>query len=1158
MPKHNFVHLHLHTDYSLLDGAIQIKPLAKRVAELGMSACAVTDHGNMFGAISFYNAMKAQEVKPIIGCEVYITRGSRFDRASAKAKPGEKANFHLILRAKNLAGYHNLVRLTSKAYTEGFYYKPRIDLELLARHSDGLIGLSACMSGVPSALLARGACAEAAVAAHEFQEILGRGNYYLEIQEHELDAQRRIRKDLVALAQQTGVPLVATNDAHYLLPEDARAHDVLLCIGSGKTVQDPNRLRYGSPNFYVRSAEEMWRIFGAELPEVLHRTVEIAEMCDIKFPAVTNHVPVYPLPAADAGLTLEEYFEQVVREGYERRRMQVWESALQRGELRHTLAEYQERISREIAMIKQMGFASYFLIVWDFIRYAKERAIPVGPGRGSAAGSLVAYCLEIADIDPIQYDLLFERFLNPGRKSMPDIDIDFSVEGRERVINYVTEKYGRDRVAQIITFGTMAARAAVRDAGRVLEVPYGVVDKIAKLIPEGPGQTLAECLKPGQELKGAYDSDPVAREILDLAKPLEGLTRQDGIHAAAVVIGAEPLMNVVPLQQKGADQPLVTQFAGGEVEALGLLKMDFLGLRNLDVIDEACRLVGDLDITKIPLDDRKTYAMLQKGDATGVFQFESSGMREALRQVKPTEFEDLIALVALYRPGPMAYIPVYARRKQKQEPVTYLDERLKPLTSNSYGICIYQEQYMEIAKNLAGFSPAEADDLRKAIGKKIHALMASLKGKFLEGCAQNGVTPATANALWDDMEKAQDYSFNKSHAACYALIAYRTAWLKANHPCEYMAALISSVMNTKDKVPYYVNACDELGIEVLPPDVNASECDFAVVQGKIRFGLNAVKNVGDGAARALINARNEGGPFASIWDLTERVDCQILNKRALESLVKCGALDRLDASARKGMLELLDAALAWGQKQQADKLMGQGAIFDLGDDGAGEGGGPKHHPQVPPGEFEKQMLLSLEKEALGIYVSEHPLHAIRDLLRRKTDTALADVERRRDGEVVVVAGIVGALKQLTTKKGEPMVFLRLDDVTGSAEVVVFNSVYAAARELCVPDRILVVKGRVDHKQEGETKLIAMEVSAFEAAVERREVRLRLDARKAPAGLIRELAALVKDFPGEAPVFVEAITSNGPKLLQLGPSYRVQPVADFFAEAKALLGEAAIL
>jgi DNA polymerase-3 subunit alpha len=590
----------------------------------------------------------------------------------------------------------------------------------------------------------------------------------------------------------------------------------------------------------------------------------------------------------------------------------------------------------------------------------------------------------------------------------------------------------------------------------------------------------------------------------------------------------------------------------GDVEALGLLKMDFLGLRNLDVIDKSVELVGGaLDITQIPLDDARTYEMLAKGEATGVFQFESTGMREALRQVKPTEFEDLIALVALYRPGPMAYIPTYAARKHGKEGVTYPDPRLEPITSHTYGICIYQEQYMEIAKRLAGFSPAEADDLRKAIGKKIHALMASLRDKFVEGCIANDLSEQVARGLWDDMEKAQDYSFNKSHAAAYALIAYRTAWLRANHPCEYMAALISSVMNTKDKVPFYVNACDEMGIEVLPPDVNSSQVDFAVVEGRIRFGLNAVKGVGEGAAAAIVRAR-EDGPFASIWEFTERVDGQVSNKRVLEALVRCGGLDSTGAT-RKGMGEVLEQAVAWGQKQQADRLLGQASIFDLGDAAEQQ---PRHHPVVPAGEYEKSELLRLEKETLGLYVSEHPLTAIRDQLRRKTDCTLADLERRRDGEVVTVGGIVAAVKHLTTKKGDPMVFLRLEDLTGGAECVVFASLYASAQELCTADRILVVKGRVDHK-EGETKLLASELAPFEAVAERREVRLRLDAARTRAGIVGELAAVVRDFPGESPVIVDVDTSSGRKTLQLGPGYRVQPNADFFAEVKALLGEAAI-
>jgi DNA polymerase-3 subunit alpha len=621
-----------------------------------------------------------------------------------------------------------------------------------------------------------------------------------------------------------------------------------------------------------------------------------------------------------------------------------------------------------------------------------------------------------------------------------------------------------------------------------------------------------------------------------------------------VVIGDRPLVEYVPLQQKGADQEVVTQFGMWDVEALGLLKMDFLGLRNLDVIEKTYQLVGGLSNEKVPLDDKKTFEMLARGDAMGVFQFESSGMREALKQVRPTEFEDLIALVALYRPGPMGYIPTYAKRKNGQEQVTFPDPRLEPILGPSFGIILYQELAMEIAKQLAGFTPAEADDLRKAIGKKIHSLMASLKEKFLEGCAQNDVTPAVANQLWKDIESAQDYSFNKSHAACYALIAYRTAWLKANYPHQYMAALISSVMNTKDRVPLYVNACAEMGIEVEPPDVNVSQTDFAVVEGKIRFGLNAVKNVGEGAAASIVAAREDGGPFASLWELTERVDPTLLNKRALESLIKCGALDSTGAS-RRGMLEVIEHALAWGGREQADRLLGQGSIFDLG--GSEEAAPARHHPEIPDGEFEKSELLALEKESLGLYVSEHPLAGVREQLRRKTDCALVDVASRRDGEIVTVGGIVGALKQLTTRKGDPMVFVRLDDLSGSTEVVVFNSVYVAVRELLAADAILVIKGRVDHKQEGDTKLIAMEVTAFEAAQVAKEVRLRVDALKAEAGLVGELARLVKDFPGETPVVLSVDTSLGPKTLELGPGYRVKPSAAFFGEVKALLGEAAV-
>jgi DNA polymerase III subunit alpha len=1113
-----FVHLHVHSEYSILDGACRIPDLAKRAAELEMPAVSLTDHGSLAGAIDLYKAARNEGVKPVLGCEVYVT-----DDRHAQ----QKGQAHLTLLAETNEGYANLIRLSSLGYLEGYYYKPRVDWELLQQHGAGLIALSGCLSGRVCKALEENRATDAEAELDRLEQIFGRERVYVELQNAHLDVQQRINPQLVELAGKRGLPTVATGDVHYLRHEDARAHEALLCIQSGDSLKNPDHWRFETDQFYFKTPEEM----AADFPghdDALRRTLEVAERCNVEIELGRILLPRFDTPG---GRDAFDYLVELVETGAAKRYGTV-------------TPELRERLQLELKTIKEMGFSDYFLIVADLIGFARRNGVSVGPGRGSSAGSLVAYCLEITDVDPIAYGLLFERMLNPGRKSMPDMDLDFAVEGRERVINYARERYGRDRVAQIITFGTMAARAAVRDAGRVLEHPYGVVDRIAKLIPEGPGQMLAECLKPGAELRQAYDTDPVAKEIVDLARPLEGLTRQDGIHAAAVVIGAEPLVNLVPLQQKGADQEVVTQFSGTVIEAIGLLKIDFLGLRNLDVIDKACQLAG-VDISTIPLDDRRTYEMLARGEAIGVFQFEGSGMREALRQIKPTEFDDLIAIGALYRPGPMAYIPVYARRKNGQEPVTYPDERLKAITASTYGICIYQEQYMEIAKRIAGFSPAEADDLRKAIGKKIHSLMASLKSKFLEGCAASGTSEGVARQLWADMEQAQDYSFNKSHAACYALISYRTAWLRANHPREYMAALISSVMNTKDKVPFYVAACDELGIEVLPPDVNESQVDFAVVEGKIRFGLNAVKNVGENACREIVAAREEGGPFSSIWDLTGRVPT--LNKRAVESLVMAGALP----GSRKGMLAVVEQAVAAASARARQK--DQMSILEYESDGTSH----SYYEPVSDEEFEKADLLRLEKESLGLYVSEHPLDAIRDQLRKRTDCTLVELERRREGETVLAGGIVSSLRSTVTKKGEPMAFVQLDDLTGSVEVVVFNSTYAAARELLVEDAVLVVKGRVDHKQQGETKLVALEVSRFEAAPERREVRLKVDARSAPAGVIRELAGLVRDFPGEAPVYVDLVTSIGPKLLELGPEYRVDPQPDFFASVRHLLGAASV-
>ncbi len=967
-----FVHLHVHSEYSILDGACRIPALVEKAARLEMPAVALTDHGSLAGAVQLFREARSTGVKPILGCEAYVAD----DRSKLT-----KGYAHLTLLAETNEGYANLIKLSSLGYLEGYYYKPRVDWELLERHSSGLIALSGCLAGRVSRALSENRDRDAQADLDRLVQIFGRDSTYVELQNAGLEEQQLLNPKLVALADQTGLPLVATGDVHYLDAEDAYAHEALLCIQSGDTLKNPSHWRFDTNEYFFKSPEEM----AADFPGLEHamaRTLEIAERCSVELELGRILLPTFPVPE---GRDAFDYLVELCEKGLARR-------------YGNATPELTERLRFELKTIKEMGFADYFLIVWDFIHFAKQNGVSVGPGRGSAAGSLAAYCLEITDVDPMRYGLLFERFLNPARKDLPDMDIDFSVAGRDSVINYVAEKYGRDRVAQIITFSTMAARAAIRDAGRVLDIPYGVVDKIAKMVPEGPGQTLEDSLKRGSELAQAVETDPVAKEIVDLAKPLEGLTRADSIHAAGVVIGAQPLIEVVPLQQKGTDQEVVTQVGMNDVVEMGLLKMDFLGLRNLDVIDKAVELVGGIDIGTLPLDDKPTYAMLARGDSTGVFQFESSGMREALRQVKPTEFEDLIALVALYRPGPMGYIPTYAARKHGREPVSYADPRLEAITGLTYAICIYQEQYMRIAKELAGFSPAEAETLRKAIGKKIHALMASLKDKFLEGCAENDVTPAVAQQLWKDMESSQDYSFNKAHAACYALIAYRTAWLKANHPREYMAALISSVMNTKDRVPVYVNACREMGIEVLPPDVNFSQTDFAVVEGKIRFGLNAVKNVGGPAADAILRARSDGGPFASIWDFTERADPQRVNKRALESLVKCGALDSVGAT-RLGMLAVLDQALAFGSKQAQDRLAGQASIFD-GAFGEAETARESHHPVLPTQEFDERELLRLEKETLGLYVSEHPLERVRGELRRKTDCTLSEVERRRDGEIV--------------------------------------------------------------------------------------------------------------------------------------------------------------
>jgi DNA polymerase-3 subunit alpha len=1135
-----YVHLHVHSEYSILDGACRIDPLVAKAAELGMSAVGLTDHGSMAGAVELSRAAAKAGVKPILGCEMYVV-----DDHAVRVQKERRA--HLTLLAETTAGYHNLVRLVSAAYLDGYWYRPRVDLAQLAAHSEGIIALSGCLSGrVCKALVD----SDESLARRELDTLVGvfgRDQVYVELQDGGIDIQTRINPRLAALATDAGLPLVGTGDVHYLTAADAVPHEALLCIQTNDTLDNPNRFRFSNHGFYLKSPQEMYGLMAQPWGEdMLRRTVEIAERCSAQIELDVLHLPRFDVPDGKTAVAyLRELAEAGLRERY----------GAETPELR-------TRLEFELRTIEEMGFPDYFLIVWDFIRFARSDGVSVGPGRGSAAGSLVAYCLHITDLDPIRYSLLFERFLNPGRKTLPDVDVDFAVAGRERVINYVAEKYGRRNVAQIITFGKMQPKAAIKDAGRVMGIPYGVVDRIAKLVPEVPKVTFESCMKPGAELRRSYDTDEITRKIVDMALPLEGVVRNDSIHAAAVVIGDRPLTEYLPLQQKGPDAEVVTQFSMGDVDALGLLKMDFLGLRNLDVIDRAVEVIEQsrgirLDMDALPLDDRPTYDMMARGDSTGVFQFESSGMREALRQVKPTEFEDLIALNALYRPGPMQNIPEYARNKANPSRVTYEDERLKPLLESTHGICIYQEQFMEIAKEVAGFTPVEADDLRKAIGKKIQSLMASLKEKFIEGCARGGAPEAVGRSLWAKIEVAADYAFNKAHAACYALIAYRTAYLRANYPAEYMAALISSVMSTKDRVPFYVTECADMGLEVLPPDVNTSRSDFTVVDGRIRFGLSAVKRVGDGAVQAIIAARDEH-PIESIWDFCERVDQSVVNRGMLESLVACGALDSTGAT-RMGMTEALERALANGQKTQADAMVGQGSIFDLEEMGSnGSGPAARSHSPVGREEWPRDELLRREKEVLGLYVSSHPLAPLRDQLARKVDVPLKALADLPDGKTVTVGGIVSGLRQLMTKRGDQMAVAELDDMSGTIEVLVFANTWEICRDALRPDAIVLVKAKVDRRSEGEVKLRALEVTPFDAVPDQEVVRLSVDARVVGAGVMDDLKTLIGEYPGPAPVELEVHTSAGSKMLRLGPGFRVRPESDFLAEARALLGAAALV
>ncbi|HEV2074782.1 MAG TPA: DNA polymerase III subunit alpha, partial [Thermoleophilaceae bacterium] len=1002
MPAPPCCHLHVHSEYSLLDGACKIDALAERAAEFGQPALGLTDHGVMNGAVELYKACTRRGLKPLLGLEAYFVDDIRSEAVRYERN-------HLTLLARDDAGFRNLVKLTSAGFLEGYSRgKANIDLPLLERHSEGVIALTGCLQSRFCRRLVDDNPAEARAHADDLVRILGPENVYFELQQNRLPVQDKANEGIVRIAREMGGSLVGTGDVHYLRREDYDHHAALLCVQTKSTLADP-KLSFDTNEFFLKSSEEMAEDF-ATWPEALASTCEIAERCSVEIELGKMLLPRYPTPEGEPEAA---YLRRLAEDGLRARYGDP------------PPAEAVERLAMELSVIEGMGFAAYFLIVWDFVKFAKDERIAVGPGRGSAAGSIVSYALGITDVDPLANGLLFERFLNPERVSMPDIDIDFSVKGRDRVIRYVASKYGQDSMAQIVTFGRMLPRAAARDAARVLGYDYGTGDRLAKLIPEpvmGRTKTFEAYLAEEPELRRCYESEAEARQIIDVARGLEGTVRNSSIHAAAVVIADRPLTDLVPLQlaeersvlaeDGGRAYKTVTQYPMGPIEDIGLLKMDFLGLRNLDVIESALDIIersaGERpDMARIPLDDVRTYEMLSRGDSIGVFQFESDGMREALRKVRPTELEDLVALVALYRPGAMRHIDTYARNKRDPGGITYIDERLRPITESTYSVILYQEQSMQIAKEIAGFSGAEADDLRKAIGKKLRDKMASMRERFFEGARATGTTENVVRALWEVNEAAADYSFNRAHAACYALIAYRTAWLRANYPAEYMAALISSVMHTKDKVPFFVSRCEEMGIEVLPPDVNVSGHDFVVDRGEgtaggagpgdIRFGLDAVKNVGSAAVEAVIAARREGGPFDSIWDFCERVDCRAVNRKAIESLVKCGALDSTGAS-RRGMLQVLAQAQGAGQKVQQDAQLGQGSIFELGGEEEGSspasGGARAAARAVPPLADGREELGAMEKETLGLFLSSHPLKEVRPALRRRVDCSVRELERK--------------------------------------------------------------------------------------------------------------------------------------------------------------------
>ena len=1151
-----FVHLHLHTDYSLLDGACNIEALCDRVHKLGMPAVAMTDHGNIFGAVEFVNAANHSGVKPIVGCELYICK--KDDHNIGRTPPEGDTYNHLLVLAENEEGYRNLVKITSEASLHGFYYKPRVSKKFLAEHSRGLIGLSGCLKGEVAERLMEGNYAAARTAAATFADIFGKENFYLEIQDQGLAKEHEIHPGLFQLEKDLGLPLVATNDSHYLCEDDAHAQDVMLCIQTGKSIHDTQRMKFDGTQFFVKSHDEMYRVF-KDSPEVLSRTLDIADRCSLRLEKVATPFPQFEVPA---GYTIDSYFVHVSREGFARR-MAALRPLHEQGKLKHPISDYEQRLERELAIIQQMKFPGYFLIVWDFIRYAKEHDIPVGPGRGSAAGSLVSYALGITDLDPLQHELLFERFLNPERVSMPDIDIDFCMNRRGEVINYVTQKYGRDNVAQIITFGTMAAKAAIKDVGRAMDIPYSDVDRIAKMIPTQLNITLDKAIEDSAQLREAMEKDGQIRELIQTAKKLEGMVRNSGVHAAGVVISPKPLTELVPLHKTKNDE-IVTAFDMVAIEKLGLLKMDFLGLTTLTILTDAVKLIAQtrgipITLENLPLDDAETYQkVFHKGLTSGVFQFESHGMRDVLRRYQPNSIEHLTALNALYRPGPMAMIDDFIERKQGRRKIEYELPELKEILEETLGVFVYQEQVMQAANKLAGYSLGEADLLRRAMGKKKPEEMAAQRQRFVEGAAQRKFPPKKIEKIFDLMAQFAGYGFNKSHSAAYALLAYHTAYLKTHYPVEFMAALLTSVTGSTDDVVKYINECREMGIAVEAPDINVSDANFTPHGEAIRFGLAAVKNVGGNAIESIVIARKQLGRFKSIYEFCENVDLRLLNKRVLESLIKSGAMDSLGRRAQ--LMAVLDRAMERAQKAQRDVESGQHGLFGVFQQEESESNNDKL-PHIP--DWDEQTRLAAEKEILGFFITGHPLEKFKDKLADlqalRIDEIAAMTRSTGKDETIATAGIIANVRVQKSKRGEFYAQATLEDMSGSIDMIVFPEAYKRLGEKVKLEVPVLVRAGVRIEEGANPKITAAEIMPLEDARVPlpRAIRIRVPLETAAESTVDHLHTLFHECKGEARVLFDVERTGDFMVVMEAEGYNVLPDRNFIARVEQLCGRGSV-